>query len=136
MKLEIPENVKKYELGSSIVWFDGKILYSTPKPGPLETRTMEQIHADMNIIRELIGYKKVCFILESNPKSPPPAKQERDFIADQIESVTKAMAIITSSPLSRMIANLFFGFRAPSYPVKMFTDIKAAKEWIQEYCND
>ncbi|MGZ3883914.1 MAG: DUF7793 family protein, partial [Bacteroidia bacterium] len=60
-------------------------------------------------------------------------KHQRDFIAEQLSSVTKAMAIITSSPLSRMIANLFFGLKPPPYPVKMFTNENEAKAWILQY---
>jgi hypothetical protein len=43
------------------------------------------------------------------------------------------MAIVTSSPLSRMMANLFFSFKPPQYPVKMFQNEKDATEWIRQY---
>jgi hypothetical protein len=135
MIIEIPENVKTYELGSSIIWLDESgILYSVPKGDePPPKRTNEEVRQDMDFLKKITGNKKVCLIIESNPNSAPPEKKERDFIAAQLDSITKAMAILTSSPLSRMIANLFFGFKPPPYPVKMFTDPAEAKEWIKQY---
>jgi hypothetical protein len=132
--MEIPKNVKTLELKSSIIWFneDG-ILYSVPKPGIPPDLNFEEIKKEMDHLREFIGHKKVCFLAESNPNSKPPNKQERDFIAEQINSVTKAMAIVTSSPVSKMIANLFFGLKPPPYPAKMFSNEQDAKEWIKQY---
>jgi hypothetical protein len=132
--MEIPKNVKTLELKSSVIWFneDG-ILYSVPKPGVPPDLNFEEIKKEMDNLREFIGHKKVCFLAESNPNSKPPNKQERDFIAEQINSVAKAMAIVTSSPVSKMIANLFFGLKPPPYPAKMFSNEQDAKEWIKQY---
>ena len=132
--MEIPKNSKTYELSSSILWFDDDgVLFSVPKPGIPPEMTREEILKEMERFRAITGEKKVCMIAESNSKSRPPDKSERDFIAEQINSVTKAMAIVTLSPVSRMIANLFFSLKPPSYPAKMFTDEKEAKEWIKQY---
>jgi hypothetical protein len=132
--MEIPKNAKTFELKSSIIWFneDG-ILYSVPKPGIPPDLNFEEIKKEMDHLREFIGHKKVCFLAESNPNSKPPNKQERDFIAEQINTVVKAMAIVTSSPVSKMIANLFFGLKPPPYPAKMFSNEHEAKEWIKQY---
>jgi hypothetical protein len=132
--MEIPKNVKTHELTSSIMWFDENgILFSVPKPGVPPDMSHEEILKEMDRLREIIGNKKVCIVSEANPNSKPPSKAERDFIAEQINSVTKAMAIVSSSPVARMIANLFFGLKPPPYPTKMFTDEKEATEWIKKY---
>lgn len=132
--MEIPKNIKTLELRSSIIWFneDG-IMYSVPKPGVPPELGIKEVKEDMDKLREFIGNKKVCMLAESNPNSRPPKKGERDFIAEQINSIAKAMAIVTTSPVSKMIANLFFGLKPPPYPVKMFSNEKEAKEWIKQY---
>lgn len=132
--MEIPAGVKTYELTSSIMWFDENgILFSCPKPEVPPVLTMEEIKKEMDKFRKITGGKKVCLVSESNPKSPAPAKEQRDFIASEINSVVKAMAIITTSPVSRMIVNLFFGLKPPPYPAKLFTDQKEAVQWIKQY---
>jgi hypothetical protein len=35
-----------------------------------------------------------------------------------------------------MLANLFFSFKPPQYPVKFFTDSTEAAEWVRQYVKD
>ncbi len=132
--MEIPENVKTYTMSSSTIWFDEEgILFSVPKPGKPPELSKEEILKELDQFKEIVGHKKVCMVSEANPESRPPTKSERDFIAEQINGIVKAMAIITTSPLSRMIANLFFGLKPPPYPAKMFSNEKDAVEWIRQH---
>ena len=132
--MEIPKNVKTIELGSSILWFDEDgVLYSIPKPGAIRVSTKEETLKQMNELRKITGGEKKCMILQTDSSAPPPKKEDRDWIAKELESVMKAMAMISTSPLSRMVANLFFGFKPPSYPVKFFSNEKDAKQWINQY---
>jgi hypothetical protein len=133
--MEIPENVQLIDWPTSVMWFDEKgILYSMPKPGVEEpVLTREETLKQMEEFKKITGHKKVCMILETNSNSKPPKKEDRDFIADQLAQITKAMGVISTSPLSRMIANLFFGLKPPPYPVKFFSNEKEAKDWIQQY---
>ncbi len=133
--MEFPENVKVVEWPTSYMWFDKEgILYSRPKPGARHPDpTREESQKQMDALRKLIGNKKVCMILETDHSAPQPKKEDRDWIARELDSVTKAMAIISTSPLGRMMANLFFGFKPPSYPVKFFSNPEEAKAWIRQY---
>jgi hypothetical protein len=133
--MEIPANVKTIDWETSIIWFDEDgIMYSMPKPGAKpEDLTREQSQKRLDDFKTMVGNKKICMILETNSNSKPPKKEDRDFIAQQLEDVTKAMALISTSPLSRMIANLFFGLKPPTYPAKFFSNEKEAKEWIKQY---
>jgi|SRR5687768_560319 len=132
--MEIPTNVTVHELTSSFIWInDEGILFSTPKPGKPPELSLDQLDVEMKKFNEIIGHKKICMVSEANPQSRPPNKQERERIAELINEVTTAMAIITNSPVSRMIANLFFGLKPPPYPVKMFSNENDAVEWIRQY---
>lgn len=134
MLLEIPKNAKVLELPSSTIWFDGDgLLYSAAKGGPPVNRSMEDLTEDMKKVRNFIGSRKVCIIIESNNRSGSPPREQRDAIADALNAVTKAMAVVSSSPLSRMVANLFFSFRPPAFPMKLFANVHEAREWISKY---
>lgn len=133
--MEIPKNAKVTEFPTSFIWIDEDgILYSKPKPGPQPKQSIEESKKTMDTFRTLTGGKKVCMILESASSTNPPNKEERDYIATELADVTKAMAIITTSPLSRMIANLFFGLKPPPYPVKMVANEIEGKEFLKQYC--
>lgn len=133
--MEIPNDAKLIDWPTSIIWFDDDgVMYSKPKPGiPEPELTREESAKQMDEFKKILGNKKVCMILETNSNSRPPKKEDRDFIADQLNQVVKAMGLISSSPLSRMIANLFFGLKPPPYPVKFFSNEIEAKEWIKQY---
>ena len=132
--MEIPNDVKVHDFASSHLWISKEgIVYSSPKTDAYRELSHEEIKMQMDNFRTIIGNKKVCIVLESNPKAKPTKKEQRDFIASELSSVVKAMALITSSPASRIIANLFFGFKPPAYPVKMFSDEAKATEWIKQY---
>ncbi|HWY10437.1 MAG TPA: hypothetical protein VN026_03875 [Bacteroidia bacterium] len=129
-----PKNVKIIEFPTSTMWFDEDgVLYSVPKSGAQHVQTREESQKQMDEFRKITGGKKTCMILETDSSAPPPKKEDRDWIAQELDSVTKAMGIISTSPLGRMLANLFFGFKPPAYPVKFFSNQVEAKEWIKQY---
>jgi hypothetical protein len=133
--IEIPDKTSIIQLSRSEAWLDEEgILYSVPRPDAESgTISEEDIHGDVTKIKEMIGEKKVGIILEINPVTPIPSKVQRDLIAKQLDALTIALGIITGSPLTKMVANLYFGFKPPEYPVKMFTEVEEAKNWIRQY---
>ena len=134
--MEIPQGAKTYELRSSIIWLDNEgILFSVPKPDAPLTSTDEEIVADVNRLLEITEGKKVCIVLETAAKGVPAPQSQRDLLEEQLNRVVKAIAIVTTSPLSKMLANIFFSFKPPSYPAKMFTNIEEATAWIKRYNN-
>ena|ERR1700741_2209005 len=132
--IEPPKNVKLIEWPTSTMWFDEDgILYSIPKAGAPQPQTREEGIAMMDEFRKLVNNKKTCMVSLTDSSAPPPKKEDRDWIANELNSIVKALAIVSNSPLSRMVANLFFGFKPPAYPVKFFSNATDAKEWIKQY---
>lgn len=126
-----PENAKIIELPNSIIWFDENgILCSIAKKIPQQT--IEEAKKTMEELRKITGGKKVCLLSDSTD-SPPANKEMRDYAAEAIPEVTKAVAIISRSAVGKMAANLFFSIKKQPYPVKMFNDEIEAKEWLKQY---
>jgi hypothetical protein len=133
MLMEVPRDTEVIEMPSSTLWFDQEgVLYSISKPQQ-RTRTLAEIHQEMDRLRQLIGTRKVCIIMESHSRAQAVPKDQRDAIAEELNSVTKALAIVSSSALSRMVANLFFSFKPPRYPMKLFSNPQDARQWIGQY---
>jgi hypothetical protein len=134
MLMKIPDDARIIEMPTSLLWVDKRgVLSVIPKEDAPAVRPMNEIRSEMEELRKILGHKKVCIVMEAGSNSESPPKEQRDFIAEQISSITRAMAIITSSPLSRMVANLFFSFKPPPYPYKIFSNEKDAREWIEQY---
>jgi hypothetical protein len=125
-----PENVKIYDMPASIIWFDENgILCSI---GKNVTQTLEEAKESMKAFNEITGGKKVC-LLSDNTDSPPVNKEMRDFAAEVIPEIAKAIAVISGSAVGKMAANLFFKLKKQPYPVKFFNDETEAKEWLKQY---
>lgn len=127
-----PETGMKYDFPTSTIWMDEDgIVYSVPKPG-VGPSTRAESEETIERFKEIMNYEKRCMILQSG-SDPLPNKEDRKWIAKELEALTKAMAIIYTSPMGRMMANLFFGLMPASYPVKFFSNEKEAREWIRQY---
>jgi len=126
-----PENVEVFEFPTSTMWFDENgILCSVGKKVPQQT--VEQAKKTMEELRKIAGGKKICLLSDSTD-STPPSKEIRDYAAEVIPEIAKAIAIISRSAVGKMVANLFFSLKKQPYPVKMFSDETEAKEWLKQY---
>jgi hypothetical protein len=132
--IQVPRGASTIDTPSSTIWLSEEgILYSVGKNVGGGTRSTDEIRNEMDLLRSKLGDRKYCIIIESNARSTSPPKDQRDLIASELNSITKAMAIVSGSPLSRMVANLFFSFKPPSYPMKIFSSESDAKRWITQY---
>lgn len=126
-----PKNIVVTDFPTSIMWFDENgILCSVAKKVPVQT--VEEAKQNMVAFREFTGGKKVC-ILSDSTDSPPANKELRDYVAEVIPEIAKAVAIISRSAVGKMAANLFFSIKKQPYPVKMFNEENEAKEWLKQY---
>src|SRR5687768_10330704 len=117
--MEPPKDAKVIELPTSTIWFDENgILYSVAKPEERPS-TLEEMKVLLDDFKKIIGNRKVCMLVQS-ASSTPPTKEMRDYLADEFPKFTKAIGIISDSPLSRMVANLFFTIKKQPYPTRFF----------------
>lgn len=129
--MQIPDNVEIHELPTSVLWFDESgILCSVAKK--VLQQTLEEAKKTMIDFNKITEGKKVCLLSDSTNSSPL-NKEMRDYYAEVIPELVKAVAIISRSAVGRMAANLFFSIKKQPYPVKMFTDENEAKEWLKQY---
>lgn len=53
--------------------------------------------------------------------------------SEPMRKLNKAMAILTGSLASKMLANFFIQFNKPKTPTRMFTSEEKAIEWLKNY---
>lgn len=127
---QIPENIEKFEGKLGTYWFDEDgILHSVSNK---ILRTMENVSANINLIKRISNNTPVCILVYLS-RSPQPDKQTRDFVAQQLSSIYKAMAIVSNSSLGSFVINFIFKFQKPSIPMRTFANEKDAKEWLKQY---
>ncbi len=126
-----PHDAELIDFPTSTMWFDEfGILCSVAKKVPQQT--VEDAKITMVDFRKFTGGKQVCMLSDSTD-SPPANKEMRDYAAEVMPEIAKAVAVISRSAVGKMAANLFFSIKKQPYPVKMFTDENEAKEWLKQY---
>ena len=127
----IPENAEVFDLPTTTMWFDeNKILCVISKKVPHQT--VEEAKKTIVEFKRIIGGQKVCLLSDSTDAAPA-SKEMRDYAAEVMPEIAKAVAIISRSAVGKMAANLFFSIKRQPYPVKMFTDETEAKDWLKQY---
>jgi len=103
---------------------------------PLAEIDLEQAKENTKYVRELSG-DNVYPILVDIRKIRSISKEARDHFAmrGRKPGVT-AIAMLVSSPLSRIIGNFFLGLNQPVVPTKMFTDRDMAEQWVLNAVHD
>ena len=99
---------------------------------PLAEIELDHAQQNTRVVRELSG-DQVYPILVDIRKIRSISKEARDHFAmrDRKPGVI-AIAMLVSSPLSRIIGNFFLGLNHPAVPTRMFTDRDKAEEWIMK----
>lgn len=50
--------------------------------------------------------------------------------SSEVAAVTRRMAILVGSPVSRVLGNLFIRVRRPDFPTRLFGDEGSARAWL------
>jgi hypothetical protein len=64
------------------------------------------------------------------------SKEARSYYAKPLEAShirTMALAIVVSSPISRVLGNFFMGTNRPVVPARMFNSLEAAIAWLHPF---
>ncbi len=129
--ISIPKNVQVTEWGTSTTWFDEDgILYSVSKKGP--KHSLEETKKRFEEFKKIIGDTKICMLIEVTNTSES-TREIRDYAAEELPKIVKAIAMVSTSAVGKMLANLFFTLKTQPYPTKMFSNEKDAKKWLQQF---
>ncbi len=127
--MTIPTDRKIYEGEIATYWFDDGMLVSLSKS---PKRTVENITANVALVKEITGNKRVPLLIYLSD-SPVPDKKTRVFSTEQLPLIYSAMAMISKPGLSKFIMNILFALKPPPIPIKSFTNDGEAKEWLKQY---
>jgi len=124
-----PANTEVYEGEIATFWFEDGILYAKSKNVP---RTLEVQKRTYDLIRKISNGKKVCMLADAS-NSQPQDKQTREYIAQEMPKIFKAMAVLSESATGKVITSIFRGLKKDPVAVEMFPDEHSAKEWLKQY---
>jgi len=56
------------------------------------------------------------------------------YVSSESARLKTGMAMLVSSPMQRMLGNIFFRINKPPYPSRMFSNEEDAIHWLQGFC--
>lgn len=125
----IPSDKIIFEGSIASYWIEDGILFSLSKD---IQRTVPLIAENVAFVKEITQGKKMPLLIYLT-KSPVPDKATRQFSAQQLPTIYSAMAMISKPGLSQLIMKMVFALKPPSIPMKSFTDIDSAKNWLEQF---
>jgi hypothetical protein len=92
-----------------------------------EARDILRLHSKQ------IGGKKLRIVVDPGGVAFPTHEVRQTFSQPETVKLIKAVALLTTSGWTRMMANLSFAFKKPEIPVKFFTNEEDAVKWLQTF---
>jgi hypothetical protein len=129
-----PEGIIVNEEITSQWWIDEKgIICSVSKKNGIDI-TREEMISQFSKFKKENENKKVCILFDISHAQPgKKMTKEKEDLMEELGTMISAMAIISSSALGRLLANLFFNLKAPSFPMKVFNNESDARHWLIQY---
>lgn len=114
--MQVPDqNIQNHPL--AVIWFDDQgILHKVSKN---TVRTPHAVKDLYSSIRLMSKGKKVCALMEVS-KEGISDKATRDVLKEEIPKTFKALAIMSNTPLGKMIGTLLTVLAPTHIPVKVF----------------
>jgi hypothetical protein len=127
--IKIPTDKQTWESEIAHYWFEDGILISLSKS---PKRTVQNISSNVELVKQITNNKPVPLLIYL-ADSPIPDKATRKFSSEQLPVIYKAMAMVSKPGLSKLIMNILFRFKLPPIPMKSFTEVNEAREWLKQF---
>ena len=129
--LSIPDDADVIHLPTTIMWREesGIVCVISKRTGP---QTLEEAEKSIAAFRHHLGEDKVCMLIDVTDTAES-SRAVREFAAEELPKLVKAVAMVSGSVLGKMLANLFFNLKSQPYPVKMFNDESEARRWLKNF---
>lgn len=87
-------------------------------------------------LRDMVGKMKIRLLVDMTEITEI-SRDARDYFANErTASIQRATALLTRSPVSRVIGNFFMGLNKPISPTRLFTDQHKAIQWLHTFSDD
>lgn len=111
-------------------WVEEDVLFFIYKPGvEINLDGAKQIVADRLNVQKGVSYPVFCDIRGIKDSDKP----ARDYLAKEGSSLVNGVAVLTDSPVTKIMANFYLTISRPIVPTKMFTDKNLALEFLKAF---
>ncbi|WCL81074.1 STAS/SEC14 domain-containing protein [Saprospira sp. CCB-QB6] len=108
----------------------------------LEEGIVKEIYKPVNVNLEMMkghiedslqAYGVGAWYLSDISQLKSTEREARDYLAKH--GIAAGAALLTYSPISKLVGNLFLKFNKPKFPTRLFTSEEKALAWLREQRN-
>ena len=93
--------------------------------------TLDDAKENLAITAQLSGGRRMPVLVDLRAVRSQSPEARAFFAGPEGASVSSAVALLISSPLSRVLGNFYLGFNRPLTPTRLFTDAAEAESWLR-----
>lgn len=101
--------------------------------GARASQSREEVARYMEHIRQVSAGKPRPLLIEISRLRVASKEVRDEYDRQKADQLATAMALVTTSAVSKMIGNMLVGFNKSKIPFKLFTDAAKAREWLVQY---
>lgn len=114
---------------SSVFWRDARGIVRV-KIHPGTEMTLADAEADLSATAQLGGGRPRPLLVDIRSMKSQTRECRAAFASEESERVTRALALLIGSPVSRVFGNFYFALNSQRFPTRLFTEEQAALEWL------
>lgn len=132
MKEKTDQHQEVFETRTGKIWkMDNYILIFEGKPGA--NIVLEDSIEHMVITSKITKSKKWVMLVDMRQINSV-SKEARVYYSNQnVAEGRMAIALLTDSYFSKILANFFIAYSKPDYPIKLFTSKEKGIAWLKEH---
>lgn len=113
-------------------------IYSMIEDGIVEQRllpdvrqTVVEAQENLAAFSKLAGHRGAALLVDLREGGPVAPGVNDVYGSEEAASHTHALALLTSSPVSQMVGNLYLGLKRPRMPTRLFRSRSEALMWLR-----
>jgi len=95
--------------------------------------TLEDAKENIQAINKVAGGIKSPVLVDIRKSSGAAKEARKYFSSPEVATVQSAVAMLIDSGFSKLMGNFFIGLNKPLFPLKLFTNMDEALEWLAGY---
>ena len=100
---------------------------------PDSNETLSDAIENIAACTELSGGRSTLALIDGRNMKSITKEAREYYTGEETVKITKACALLVSSPLTRTIGNFFFKINKPKYPMKLFSSEIEAIAWLKGF---
>lgn len=121
---------KYFENQFAEYWLEDGVLFFVYKPGThMNLEAAKQVVKDRLAVQNGESYPVFCDMRGVRDSDKP----ARDYLAKEGSSLVRSVAVLTDSPVTKIMLNFYLTISKPLIPTKMFTDRNQALQYLKHF---